>query len=102
MTGEGPEATGTQPDPELASTPPLPAPERNPFWSYSDLILFAGLVIPCMLAGWAVVKLVFTIFHIHSSLKVVELLPEQLLGYTFLFGALALLFRVEYDRPFWR
>src|SRR5438309_1622894 len=102
MTGEGPETTGTQPDSELASAPPPPVLEHDAFWSYSDLILFAGLVIPCMLAGWAVVKLVFTIFHIHSSLKVVELLPEQLLGYGFLFGALAILLRVEYDRPFWR
>jgi len=102
MTGEGPEITGPEPDPELAGTVPPPAPEPYPFWSYSDLILFAGLVIPCMLAGWAVVKGLFTVLHIHSTLKVVELLPEQLLGYAFLFGALAVLLRVEYDRPFWR
>ena len=31
-----------------------------------------------------------------------ELLPQQLLGYGLLFGALALIFRVQYDRPFWK
>ena len=55
-----------------------------------------------MLAGWAVVKLVFAVFHVHTSLRVVELLPEQLLGYALLFGALALVLRVQYERPFWR
>jgi membrane protease YdiL (CAAX protease family) len=29
-------------------------------------------------------------------------LPQQLLGYAVLFGALALLFRVQYGRPFWK
>jgi uncharacterized protein len=93
MTGE---------EPRSESIPPPPAAEPYPFWDYSDLFLFAGLVIPCMLAGWAVVKLVFAVFHVHTSLKVVELLPEQLLGYALLFGALALVLRVQYERPFWR
>ena len=92
MTGEGP---------ETASIPPPPAAEPYPFWNYSDLLLFAGLVIPSMLAGWALVKVAFAVFHVHTSLRVVELLPEQLLGYALLFGGLALALRVQYDRPFW-
>src|SRR5438445_11066925 len=35
---------GPPPLPEL----PPPTPERDPFWGYSDLILFAGLAIPSM------------------------------------------------------
>lgn len=102
MTGEGPDAAGVPSESRPASIPPPPAAEPYPFWDYSDLFLFAGLVIPCMLAGWALVKLVFAVFHVHTSLRVVELLPEQLIGYALLFGALALAFRVQYQRPFWR
>ena len=103
MTGEGlgPETPPAPPAPP-SSPPPAPPPERDPFWDYPDLLLFAGLVIPCMLAGWAFVKAVFLVFQIHTSLRVVELLPEQLIGYALLFGALALALRMQYDRPFWQ
>jgi membrane protease YdiL (CAAX protease family) len=100
MTGGGPETENIPAAPRAESVPPTE--DLSPFWGYSDLLLFAGLVIPCMLAGWALVKAAFAIFHIHSSLRVVELLPEQLLGYGLLFGALALALRLQYDRPFWR
>ena len=96
--------------------PRPPAPTRNSsghpaaseasptraFWSYSDLFLLIGLAIPSMILGWGIVRAVYTVFRIHSSLRVMELLPQQFLGYMILFGALALLLRMEYDRPFWR
>jgi membrane protease YdiL (CAAX protease family) len=86
----------------VAAAPPACEPERYPFWDYSDLLLFAGLVIPCMLAGWALVKAAFAIFHVHTTLRAVELLPEQLLGYGLLFGGFGLALRLQYDRPFWK
>ena len=88
--------------PPEAPAPPAPAPERDPFWGYLDLAFFAGLVIPSMLIGWAVVKAGMFLFHIHSALPVAELLFEQFLGYGILFGGLLLMFRLEYERPFWR
>jgi membrane protease YdiL (CAAX protease family) len=99
-------APESQPAPPPPPPPPSPAPlpqesERYPFWSYGDLILFAGLTIPCMLLGLGLVKLILWVFHIHSAVRVVELLPEQFLGYVFLFWMLLLIFRLEYDRPFW-
>jgi membrane protease YdiL (CAAX protease family) len=90
-----------EPGPEVLQPPPPQEPERYPFWSYADLLLFAGLTIPCMLLGLGFVKLFLWIFHIHSAVRVAELLPEQFLGYVFLFGMLLLIFRLEYDRPFW-
>jgi len=42
------------------------------------------------------------LFHIHAALRVSELLAEQFLGYGILFGGLLLMFRIEYERPFWR
>jgi hypothetical protein len=92
-----------QPSEEPAPPPPAPPePERYPFWGYSDLLVFAGLAIPSMLTGWAVVKGGMWLFHIHAALRVSELLSEQFLGYGILFGGLLLMFRIEYERPFWR
>jgi membrane protease YdiL (CAAX protease family) len=88
--------------PPEAPAPPAPAPERDPFWGYLDLAFFAGLVIPSMLIGWAVVKAGMFLFHIHAALRVSELLAEQFLGYGVLFGGLLLMFRLQYARPFWR
>jgi membrane protease YdiL (CAAX protease family) len=89
-----------EPGPE-ALPPPPPEPERYPFWGYGDLLLFAGLAIPCMMLGWGLVKLVLWMFHVHPAVRVAELLPEQFLGYVLLFGMLRLIFRLEYERPFW-
>jgi hypothetical protein len=85
-----------------APAPPPAEPERYPFWGYLDLAFFAGLVIPSMLIGWAVVKAGMFLFHIHAALRVSELLAEQFLGYGILFGGLLLMFRLQYARPFWR
>jgi hypothetical protein len=80
---------------------PPPVPEREPFWGYADLLLFAGLTVPSMLFGMLLVRGVMAIFHLHTTVSVAVLLPEQLVGYAILFGALRLIFRVHYDRPFW-
>lgn len=82
-------------------SPPPSEPERYPFWGYGDLLLFAGLAIPCMLLGLGLVKSFLWLFHIRAQMRVVELLPEQFAGYVFLFCVLLLIFRLEYDRPFW-
>jgi membrane protease YdiL (CAAX protease family) len=86
----------------LESLPPTPPPERDPFWSYADLLIFAGLAIPCMLLGLGVVKAAFWILQLHPAVKTWELLAEQFAGFVLLLGALAALFRTQYDRSFWR
>ena len=92
-----------EPPPEAQPPPPPePEPERYPFWGYPDLLVFAGLAIPSMLIGLAVVKAGMFLFHIHAALRVSELLAEQFLGYGILFGGLLLMFRLQYERPFWR
>ncbi len=98
------------PAPPPAEPPPLPpteppaAPpeERYPFWGYSDVLLFAGLTLPCMFAGFALAKvLVFALqlIHMRAISPVAELLLGQSAGYLFLFGSLVVMFRVHYDRP---
>ena len=96
MMAELPPDAGASPPP-----PPEPSP-RDPFWGYLDLLIFIGLAIPCMLMGLAVVKVFLWMFHLHPAVKTWELVPAQFAGYALLFVVLALLFRTQYDRPFWK
>lgn len=88
------------------SSPPPPPPERDPFWRYSDLALFLVMAIPSMFAGgllalW-MVKAAVAVFHIHARIPALEPLSEQLGGDAILFAVLALILRLQYDRPLWR
>ncbi|HSV13934.1 MAG TPA: type II CAAX endopeptidase family protein [Tepidisphaeraceae bacterium] len=55
-----------------------------------------------MLLGFGTVKLALWMLRLHPSVNTWELLAQQFAGYGFLFGALAVLFRMQYDRPLWR
>ncbi len=91
------------PAPGSPETPPPPSePERYPFWGYSDLFLFVGLLVPCLLLAAGLVRVVFAAFRIHTEIAVLRILPEQLVSYGLIFGALALILRLQYDRPLWR
>jgi membrane protease YdiL (CAAX protease family) len=79
-----------------------PHEERYPFWTYGDVLLFCGLAVPCLLISWAVVKGAFAALGVRHAAPAVEPLAEQFILYLLLFGALMLVFRVQYDRPFWR
>jgi membrane protease YdiL (CAAX protease family) len=89
------------PEPPSERPEPPPPPPRDPFWGYSDLAVFFGLLIVSTLGGLGLVALFFNVFPIHPQAKVAEALIAQSLIYLLAFGGLALLFRVQYDRPFW-
>jgi membrane protease YdiL (CAAX protease family) len=55
-----------------------------------------------MFAGWTVVRLAMSIFRLHAVSPAEEAVPEMLIGYGLLFSALMVIFRVQYDRPFWQ
>jgi uncharacterized protein len=93
-----PEQPGTPPLPEPSEPPP---PPREPFWGYSDLFLFAGLAVPAFLAGWGLIKSLLFLFGLHPS-RAFEAVAEQFAGYAFLFLVLLMIFRFQYDQPFWR
>jgi membrane protease YdiL (CAAX protease family) len=90
------------PLPDFPPSAPPPAPEPYPFWGYADLFLLAGLALPCMFAGWALVRLVLWICRLHATPEAEVAVAETLLGYGLIFTALMMIFRVQYERPFWR
>jgi membrane protease YdiL (CAAX protease family) len=75
--------------------------EPYPFWSYTDLVVFFGLALPCLLLGAFTVKLFLWIFQLRVHSQALQLVPAQFLGYGFLFFALYVLLKVHYGRPFW-
>jgi len=85
-----------------ASEPPAAAPEREPFWHYSDLLFFAGLVVPSLLLGLGLVKLAILVLRIHTPNRTAEQLAIEFVAYFILFGGLRMILRIEYGRPFWR
>ena len=85
-----------------ASASASAAPEPYPFWTYVDLLLIAAMTLPCMALGILLVRGVVWLFHRHPALVVMELLPAQILGYLMVFGAIAVMFRAQYGKPFWR
>ncbi|MGA2146083.1 MAG: CPBP family intramembrane glutamic endopeptidase [Bryobacteraceae bacterium] len=104
---------GQQPELPDTSLPGAPPPnpslpnaaqetESDPFWSYLDVLVFAGLAVPSLLAGELIVRLAMALFHWHVRFRVAEGVPAQFLGYLVLFGLLAVLLRLEYERPFWK
>jgi membrane protease YdiL (CAAX protease family) len=81
--------------------PPPVQTERYPFWGYGDVLVFAGLSIPCILLGFGIVKVTFWLLHLHPAIPTWELLLDQFAGYALLFAALYAILRLQYDRPFW-
>lgn len=71
---------------------------ESPFWSWSDILLFAALAIPCL--GAAAAGAV-ALGWISPHLKSTRAWTSMLLFYAFWFGALYLLLKTRYDRPFW-
>ena len=72
-------------------------PEREaPFWSYEDLALFVGALLPCTAVALALASL------IHFPSKGVQNISFQLLLYLLALGVLYILVAWRYDRPFWR
>jgi uncharacterized protein len=97
-----PPVTESGPPETVPPQPPGgPPPQSHPFWSYSDVLLFVGLLFASGIVSYGLVQLVVSVFRISVQSKVLESLVMQSLLYVLAFSALALLFRAQYDRPFW-
>jgi membrane protease YdiL (CAAX protease family) len=72
-----------------------PEPRQHPFWTYEDLGLFIGSVIPVFLLAMIIVRLV-------PAQGPVQALVYQSLIYALLLGVLYLLVAWRYQEPFWQ
>jgi uncharacterized protein len=80
--------------------PPSPIPDpRSPFFDYSDFFFFVGLAVASILVAVLLVRAARILIPISMP---VQLLLVQSVWYFLAFGALAALFRIRYDQPFWR
>jgi membrane protease YdiL (CAAX protease family) len=79
--------------------PPPQAPRREPFWGYTDVLMFTGMLLPCffiafLLVPWAA--------RLGAKAHPWQIVPEQLVFYALLLGVLGAMFRLQYGRPLWR
>jgi uncharacterized protein len=66
----------------------------NVFWNFNDVLVWAGLAAPCLLAG----ALLARTLHGTPSL---QLVAAQFIFYLIWFVFLKLLFQLQYGMPFW-
>ena len=89
--------------PEISALPepplPEPPPESYPFWGYLDLL---GFILIALLGSLAVSLLEAALVDATHVKRAFVIFPAQVLLYAFLLGALALIFRRYYGRPFWQ
>jgi membrane protease YdiL (CAAX protease family) len=79
---------------------PLAGAEPEVFWGYADLCLFVFFGLLGLLACSALLKIEAAVFHFAKP-PVAALLSAQMVTYATLFGGLRLMFRMQYNRPFW-
>ncbi len=84
--------------PETPLPEPVTAPERFPFWGFQDLLVMAGLVVPCFLVAAAIVNLGFGVNPEELGSRAVPVLASQFLFWAFWFVCLWFLLRARYER----
>jgi membrane protease YdiL (CAAX protease family) len=77
--------------------------DRDPFWDYQDLAVFVGLVFPALLLTALLMKVASPFASKRGmTVELTGLIFQFVVLYGLLFGALAAIFRLRYQRPFWR
>lgn len=68
------------------------------FWGYEDLVLFGGALLPAVVFGSLLARIARALFAVDKG---VEGFFLQFGAYGAWFGALYLIFRIRYGKPFW-
>ena len=74
---------------------------RRPAWGWEDVALLIGAVLPSLLVGMLLMRLLRRMVPGPFSVLAVSTLTYQLLVYALLVGALFLLVSWKYGQPFW-
>ncbi len=80
---------------------PRPDPADLPFWGYSDLALFVGMILPSVGIAAILTKGLALLAPVMFARKTVSGLGMQLLFYILFFASLYGLLRLRHARPFW-
>jgi CAAX protease family protein len=78
---------------------PQPPTPRQPFFDYTDFFFFVVLCAPCLFIALLLVRAAKLFAPVSTP---IQLLLVQSVWYFLVFGALGALFRIRYQRPFWR
>jgi membrane protease YdiL (CAAX protease family) len=80
---------------------PTPAPTipNGPFFDYTDFFFFVALCVPCLFIALLLVRAVRIFAPMPTT---VQLLLVQSVWYFLVFGSVAALFRIRYQRPLWK
>ena len=78
--------------------PRSPVPGAHVFWSYEDLVLFGGALLPSIVLGSAAGWIARRLFGVEKG---VESFILQFAAYGGWFLALYLIFRLRHGQPFW-
>lgn len=77
-----------------------PESSDHPFWTYQDLALFAGAVLPSFGVGFVLALALRAVFGTAMS-RAATAMVLQFGGYALWFLALAAILRFRHDAPFW-
>ena len=80
---------------------PAPEERRHPFWSYGDIALFLGAVLPSVALSALLLRWSRAIFPALFKNEAATALALQAFMYGFLLGSLFLLVSLKYRQPFW-
>jgi uncharacterized protein len=88
--------------PPVSPAEPEPPRSAGPFWGYHDLFLFFGLMVAGIVASSLLARVIAAVLRLDASAEALEPLVAQLLLDGFVVLALAGIFRMQYEQPFWR
>jgi uncharacterized protein len=89
-------------DPPTVAVAVEDRPERYPFWNWGDLVVFVTLLMCSMAALLFLTGLMVNAAHVPKERLVLYALPVQFIAVAVALIGLKVMFRVRYDRPFWR
>jgi len=79
-----------------------PSQDQRAFWSFEDLALFLGAILPAWLVGALVIRFGRTLAPSAFANNAVRALAFQSAIYALLVGALYMVIAFRYRRPFWQ
>ena len=102
MSAQGDWSPRDVPPPADIEQQPAQSAPAQPFWGYTDLLLFLGLTLFSVLLVVVGVAAALVLIPALNRQRELAALPAQVVLYVLIYLALWFIFRVKYGRPMWR